>query len=154
LLSGSVSGRLLPDLLPDGPGRSGTSGDGTIRTGARPIYLTRYRLGLILELMAFKDVQHLTDPVLANPKRRANVERERQELVAEIVAYNLAELRKAKEVTQVEIAGLLARGQSTVSALEHSEDPKLSTLREYVEALGGRLEIAAVFEDERFELKV
>jgi hypothetical protein len=41
-----------------------------------------------------------------------------------------------------------------VSALEHSEDPKLSTLREYIEALGGRLEIAAVFNDERFELKV
>lgn len=104
--------------------------------------------------MAFKNIENLTDPVLADPKRRANVERERQEAVAEIVAYNLAELRKAREVTQVEIAGLLARGQSTVSALEHSEDPKLSTLREYVEALGGRLEIAAVFDDERFELKV
>jgi predicted transcriptional regulator len=104
--------------------------------------------------MAFKTIESLTDPVLADPKRRINVERERRKAVSEIVAYNLAELRKAKEVTQVEIAGLLARGQSTVSALEHSEDPKLSTLREYVEALGGRLEIAAVFDDERFELKV
>lgn len=104
--------------------------------------------------MAFKDIENLTRPVVADPKRRANVDRERREAVAEIVAYNLAELRKAKTVTQVEIAGLLARGQSTISAMEHSEDPKLSTLREYVEALGGRLEIAAVFEDERFELKV
>jgi DNA-binding XRE family transcriptional regulator len=104
--------------------------------------------------MAFKDIENLTGRVLVDPKRRANVERERQEAVAEIVAYNLAELRKAKAVTQVEIAGLLTRGQSTVSAMEHSEDPKLSTLREYIEALGGRLEIAAVFEDERFELKV
>lgn len=102
--------------------------------------------------MAFKNIENLTDPVLADPKRRANVERERREAVAEIVAYNLAEVRKAKAVTQVEIAGLLA--QSTVSALEHSEDPKPSTLREYVEALGGRLEVTAVFEDERFELKV
>lgn len=104
--------------------------------------------------MAFKGIDNLTGRVLADPKRRANLERERQEAVAEIVAYNLAELRRAKAVTQVEIAGLLARGQSTVSAMEHSEDPKLSTLREYIEALGGRLEIAAVFEDERFELKV
>lgn len=86
--------------------------------------------------MAFETIENLTDPVLADPKRRANVERERQEAVAEIVAYNLAELRKAKEVTQVEIAGLLARGQSTVSALDHPEDPRLSTLREYVEAPG------------------
>lgn len=92
--------------------------------------------------------------VLADPKRRANVVRERREAIAEILAYTLAELRKAREVTQVEIAGLLSRGQSTVSALEHSEDPKLSTLREYIEALGGRLEVTAVFEDERFDLKV
>lgn len=104
--------------------------------------------------MAFKDIENLTGRVLADPKRRANIDRERQEAVAEVVAYNLAELRKAKAVTQVEVARLLARGQSTVSAVEHSEDPKLSTLREYVEALGGRLEIAAVFEDERFDLKV
>lgn len=105
--------------------------------------------------MAFKSIDNLTGPVLADPKRRANVARERQEVVAEIIAFNLAELRKAKAVTQVEIAGMLCRKQSSVSALEHSEDPKLSSLREYVEALGGRLEIAVVFEDdERIQLKV
>lgn len=104
--------------------------------------------------MAFKRIDNLTGPVLADPARRANVDRERQEAVAEILAYNLAELRRAREVTQVEIAALLTRGQSTVSALERSEDPKLSTLREYVEALGGRLEVAAVIDGERFELKV
>ncbi|MGH8999671.1 MAG: helix-turn-helix domain-containing protein [Acidimicrobiia bacterium] len=104
--------------------------------------------------MAFKNIDNLIGPVLADPARRANVERERAEAVAEILAFNLAELRKARAVTQMELAAALARGQSSVSALEHSEDPKLSSLREYVEALGGRLEVAAVIDGERFELKV
>jgi len=42
--------------------------------------------------------------------------------------------------------------QPAISRIEHTEDVHLSTLRAYVEALGGRLEIAAVFGDERFPL--
>jgi DNA-binding phage protein len=102
--------------------------------------------------MAFKRIENLTDPVLTDPKRRANVERERREAVGEIIAHNLAELRRAREVTQVEVARTLHRGQSSVSALEHSADPHLSTLREYIEAIGGRLEITAVFDEERVPL--
>lgn len=102
----------------------------------------------------FKSIDELIDPVLADPTRRANVGRHRLETVAEIVAYNLAELRKAKQLTQTEVARLLGRGQPAISELEHSGDPKLSSLREYVEALGGRLEVAAVFDDERLPLEV
>jgi DNA-binding phage protein len=102
--------------------------------------------------MAFKRIENLTDPVLTDPKRRANVERERREAVGEIIAHNLAELRRAREVTQVEVARTLRRGQPAVSALEHSADPHLSTLREYIEAIGGRLEITAVFDEERVPL--
>jgi DNA-binding phage protein len=102
--------------------------------------------------MAFKRIDNLTDPVLADPKRRANVERERREALGEIIAYNLAELRRAREVTQVEVARALRRGQPAVSALEHSADPHLSTLREYIEAIGGHLEITAVFDGERIPL--
>ena len=102
--------------------------------------------------MAFKRIENLTDPVLADPERRANVERERREAVGEIIAHSLAELRRAREVTQVEVASSLRRGQSSVSALEHSADPHVSTLREYIEAIGGRLEITAVFDEERVPL--
>lgn len=42
--------------------------------------------------------------------------------------------------------------QSTVPRIEHDEDLYLSTLREYVEALGGRLEINAVFPDQTIAL--
>jgi DNA-binding phage protein len=102
--------------------------------------------------MAFKRIENLTDPVLTDPKRRANVERERREAVGEILAHTLGELRRTREVTQVELARALRRGQSSVSALEHSDDPHLSTLREYIEAIGGRLELTAVFDEERIPL--
>jgi len=94
----------------------------------------------------------LAAPVLADPARRAAVERERRETLAEILAYNLAELRKAKAVTQAELAGLLGVRQPSVSALERTEDPHLSTIRAYVEALGGRLQLTAVFGEERIPL--
>ncbi len=37
--------------------------------------------------------------------------------------------------------------QANISRIEHEEDLYLSTLRSYVEALGGRLEVNAVFAD-------
>jgi DNA-binding transcriptional regulator YiaG len=101
-----------------------------------------------------RNINEVIDQALADPKRRANIDRHRQETIAEMLAHSLAELRKAREVTQVELALALGRGQSSVSGLEHSEDPKLSSLREYVEALGGRLEVAAVFEEQRIPLEV
>jgi transcriptional regulator with XRE-family HTH domain len=64
-------------------------------------------------------------------------------------AMALAELRERRGVTQVELARRLGTAQSGVSRIEHRDDVYLSTLREYVEALGGRLEVSAVFEGER-----
>ncbi len=101
-----------------------------------------------------RNINEELDAVLADPKRRANIERERREAVTEIVLHSLSELRRTRQITQVELARFLGCGQPSISSLEHSEDPKLSSLREYVEALGGRLEITAVFEDERFPLGV
>jgi transcriptional regulator with XRE-family HTH domain len=64
-------------------------------------------------------------------------------------ALELRELRAERGVTQVELAERLGRSQGNVSAFERRDDVYLSSLREYVEALGGRLEIEAVFDDER-----
>jgi len=58
----------------------------------------------------------------------------------------LFELRKARGVTQVDVAERLGVSQGNVSELERRDDLFLSTLRGYVEALGGRLEVAAVFD--------
>jgi predicted transcriptional regulator len=56
-------------------------------------------------------------------------------------------------VTQEELAHALDVSQSNISRVERSEDLYLSTLRGYVEALGGRLEINAVFPDRTIPLQ-
>jgi len=64
-------------------------------------------------------------------------------------ALELRDLRMERGVTQVALAERLGKSQGNISELERRDDVYLSSLREYVEALGGRLEIAAVFDDER-----
>lgn len=64
-----------------------------------------------------------------------------------IAAMPLDELRKARQMTQAKLAQSLGVNQGEVSKIEHRTDLYLSTLSEYVEALGGRLEIRAVFPD-------
>ena len=67
-------------------------------------------------------------------------------------AIRLADLRDEVGVTQAAVAGTLGVSRARISALEKQRDLYLSTLREYVEALGGRLEVAAVFDDHRHVL--
>jgi transcriptional regulator with XRE-family HTH domain len=63
------------------------------------------------------------------------------------INYSLAQLRKAREYTQARLAEVLRVPQNAVSKVEHRADVYLSTLRSYIEAMGGRLEIRAVFPD-------
>lgn len=69
-------------------------------------------------------------------------------------ALELAELRTSRGITQVQLAERLGRGQGSVSALERRDDVFVSSLREYIEALGGELEISAVFDGERVPLAI
>lgn len=64
----------------------------------------------------------------------------------------LGELRRVRQVTQVELSRAMQRPQSTVSRIEREGDMLLSTLAAYVEALGGHLEITAVLDGERIPL--
>ena len=59
----------------------------------------------------------------------------------------LQQLRNAREMTQTRMAELLGMDQPNISKLEKRTDMYLSTLRSYVEAMGGALEIRAVFPD-------
>ena len=72
-------------------------------------------------------------------KRRARIERRASELAT------LKDLRQAVEQTQEELAASLGVGQDTVSRIEHRSDILLSTLRRYVEAMGGELNLVARF---------
>ena len=56
-------------------------------------------------------------------------------------------LRDARQLTQVQMAQLLKVSQGAVSKVERRTDMFISTLRNYVRAIGGDLEIRAVFPD-------
>src|SRR5437660_10954815 len=62
-------------------------------------------------------------------------------------AMPLDQLRKAQEMTQLEVAEILGVKQGEVSKIEHRSDICISTVAQYIEAMGGRLEIRAVFKD-------
>jgi DNA-binding XRE family transcriptional regulator len=81
------------------------------------------------------------DDVMATlpSERRAKIERRALELAS------LKDLRQAVEKTQVDLAQALGVGQDTISRLEQRSDMLLSTLRRYIEGMGGKLELVAQF---------
>jgi len=77
---------------------------------------------------------------------------ERQERIRAGTAALLAEmplyaLRQAREQSQTALAKELGGSQASVSKMERRTDMYLSTLRSYIEAMGGELEIIASFPD-------
>jgi len=63
-------------------------------------------------------------------------------------AMTLEELRKARALSQEQVAELLDVNQPAVAKLEKRDDMHVSNLRRYIEALGGTLEITAHFADQ------
>ena len=82
-----------------------------------------------------------------NPQRREKVEARVAQLIAEEMTRR--ELRRARKLTQVRLAKALGITQDGVSRLEKRTDLLLSTLREYVEAMGGKLSLVAEFRDRK-----
>lgn len=66
--------------------------------------------------------------------------------------HTLAQIRKARALTQEEVAAALQVSQPDVSKLENRSDAYLSTLAKYVEALGGRLRLVAEFDGESYPI--
>ena len=64
----------------------------------------------------------------------------------------LDELRQAREMTQEHLARILGVNQTAISKLEHRADMYVSTLRDFVKAMGGRLRIEAVFPEGKVEI--
>ena len=79
------------------------------------------------------------DDILANMpgERRDRIDGRAMELAT------LKDLRKAAAQTQEDLASVLGVGQDTISRLEKRSDMLLSTLRHYVESMGGKLELVA-----------
>jgi len=87
----------------------------------------------------YKELQEKMDPA----SRADNARRVRDE----IQRMALDELRSAKRLTQAGLAEMLDVPQSSISRIEQRADMYLSTLRNYVHAMGGVLQIQAVFPD-------
>jgi transcriptional regulator with XRE-family HTH domain len=82
-----------------------------------------------------------------SPARRRKIEGRAAQLAVE--EMSLRELRRAHKLTQERIAETLGIGQDQVSRLEQRSDLLISTLRSYVEAMGGRLTLVAEFPDHK-----
>jgi len=78
-------------------------------------------------------------------ERRKKIEKRSEELMAEYMT--LQDMRKALKLTQERMAELLDIRQDSVSRLEKRTDLLLSTLRSYVEAMGGELQLTVKFSD-------
>ena len=87
----------------------------------------------------YKELQDKLGPA----SRADNVRRVREELQR----MALDELRSAKRLTQTDMAEMLDVPQSSISRIEQRADMYLSTLRNYIHAMGGVLQIQAVFPD-------
>lgn len=72
-------------------------------------------------------------------KRRTTIEARAGELAT------LKDLRQAVAQTQQDLAAALGVGQDTISRLEKRSDMLLSTLRRYIEVMGGKLDLVAQF---------
>jgi DNA-binding XRE family transcriptional regulator len=82
---------------------------------------------------------------------------ERQQKIAKRVRESLAsmpldEIRRARQMTQAKLADALGVNQGEVSKIEHRTDLYISTLAGYIEALGGKLEIRAIFPDREMRI--
>ncbi|MGF6097346.1 XRE family transcriptional regulator [Pseudomonas sp. 18175] len=81
---------------------------------------------------------------LMTPESRAQAKLLFQQHLQEMPLH---ELRKAQKLSQQSLAKALNINQAAVSKMERRTDMYISTLRDYIRAMGGELEIIATFPD-------
>jgi DNA-binding XRE family transcriptional regulator len=85
-----------------------------------------------------------------SPAARAGSEAKAQKMIEEMA---LDELRAARDLTQEHLSKILGVRQAAVSKLERRTDMYISTLADFIKAMGGTLEIRAVFPDGNVRIK-
>jgi DNA-binding XRE family transcriptional regulator len=93
----------------------------------------------------------------ADIRRRRPITPESRERIDEVkrtmeFQVRLHELRERRGATQAAVAERLGTSRPNVSRIETEEDVRVTTLERYVRALGGRLEVRAIFDDESIDL--
>lgn len=88
-----------------------------------------------------KELVSLEDVLAALPElRRKKIEARGAKLIAKIDRrMTLAEIRKGQKISQAALAETLGVGQMQISRLEKRKDPRISTMRRTVAAMGGTL---------------
>jgi predicted transcriptional regulator len=96
---------------------------------------------------------HKWEDVMLTRFTPAQIKKMRAEVKREILEADLRAMRELAGKTQAEVAKAAQMTQGEISRVEKREDHLLSMLRRYVEALGGELEVRAVFGDKTVRLK-
>jgi len=68
------------------------------------------------------------------------------------LVMTLYQLREARQLTQVNLAKVLQVNQGAVSRMEKRTDMYVSTLRSYIQAMGGQLQVKAIFPEGEVEI--
>lgn len=104
--------------------------------------------------MKYRTHDEVRGEFVKTPRDEAELAAYKDEALAEVRAHRLADVRQQHGLTQTDLADRLHITQTAVSKIERGElaRSELSTIRRYVEALGGKLEVIADFGDERLVL--
>ena len=96
----------------------------------------------------------LDDYLAKRPVNRERVEAHKQRMMAEVRGYRLRELREEAGFTQAQLAERIGVGQRQVSKIENGdlENARIGTIRSYLEAVGGGMEIEYVMGDQRIRV--
>jgi DNA-binding XRE family transcriptional regulator len=84
-----------------------------------------------------------------SPEEEAEIRREVENAAA---VMTLHQLREARSLTQVSLAKVLEVNQGAVSRMEKRTDMYVSTLRNFIQAMGGRLQVKAIFPEGEVEI--
>jgi transcriptional regulator with XRE-family HTH domain len=84
-----------------------------------------------------------------SPEVEAEIERRIKEATGVMTLY---QLREARQLTQVNLAKVLQVNQGAVSRMEKRTDMYVSTLRSYIQAMGGQLQVKAIFPEGEVEI--
>jgi DNA-binding XRE family transcriptional regulator len=80
-------------------------------------------------------------------------EKTRRYVKSVVEAATLNQLREARSLTQANLASILGINQGSVSKMEKRTDMYVSTLRSFIQAMGGQLQIKAVFPEGEVQIE-
>jgi len=89
-----------------------------------------------------------------HPGNPENIARHKEQMLAEVRAYRLKELRENAGLTQSQVAERIGVSQKQVSKIETGDisNSKITTIRSYLEAIGGAMSIEYVTGDYRMQI--